>query len=388
VDYYGPNLTFTGGNFMVDGWGKGFCSELVFDENGTTVDEISELDSVLGSFMDLDTVYTFPRFFGIDHIDMSMKLLNDHTLILNEYPAGNQYNDEMDSCETIIEQITNPWGQPVDVHRITTASWNGGTPYTYTNAIFVNNKVLLPIYGGTHATRDAQATALWESLLPGYSIHGFNCTSIIPLQGAIHCVVKEIIHRHLIRIEYPPLPEELAGIEDGEITARIVSLGTLDPDSIELYWATDEAGPWFAETFASLGNDSFHVNIPPQPADDIVYYYVRAKNTEGNWTTMPRYGPEAHYQTSFPVTTPAAPESLTVWTDGDDVILQWTPVTQDILGNPVSNVSYLVHGSPNPDSVMFPENEIGVTTETTFIVNDFFTDMNLKMYFRVVAFIP
>jgi len=44
---------------MVDGWGRGFCSELVFDENGTVVDEISELDSVLGAFMDLDTVYTF-----------------------------------------------------------------------------------------------------------------------------------------------------------------------------------------------------------------------------------------------------------------------------------------------------------------------------------------
>jgi hypothetical protein len=78
-----------GGNFMVDGWGRGFCSELVFDENGTAVDEIAELDSVLGAFMNLDTVYTFPRFFGIDHIDMSMKLLNDLTCILNLYPAGN-----------------------------------------------------------------------------------------------------------------------------------------------------------------------------------------------------------------------------------------------------------------------------------------------------------
>ena len=130
IDYYGPNIVFTGGNFMVDGWGRGFCSELVFDENGTTVDEISELDSVLGAFMDLDTVYTFPRFFGIDHIDMSMKLLNDHTCILNHYPAGNQYNDEMDSCESILEQVQNPWGQMMNVVRIETPSWNAGTPYT------------------------------------------------------------------------------------------------------------------------------------------------------------------------------------------------------------------------------------------------------------------
>ena len=382
IPYYGPNLVFTGGNFMVDGWGRGFCSELVFDENGTTIDEISELDSVLGAFMDLDTVYTFPRFFGIDHIDMSMKLLNDHTCILNQYPAGNQYNDEMDSCEAILSQIQNPWGQSVDVVRIGTPSWNAGTPYTYTNAIFVNNKVLLPIY---NRAEDAAAIALWDSLLPGYSIHGFNCNSIIPSQGAIHCVVKEVIHRYLIRIEYPPLPEQLSTFEDAEIRARVTSLGTLNTDSLQVFYATDESGPWQTLTFAALGNDSFAVTLPPHPFDVPVYYYARAKNEEANWTSMPRYGPEAHYVTQFPQM-PAAVDDLTLHRSGDDMVLNWSQVT-DTFGFPIANASYSIYASVAPENIVSPPHLISTTTETSFTLINGVNDFDQR-FFQIVAEVP
>ncbi len=379
--YYGPNLTFTGGNFMVDGWGRGFCSELVLDENGTTVDTIAELDSVLGAFMDLDTVYTFPRFFGIDHIDMSMKLLNDHTCILNRYPAGNQYNSVMDSCEEILSQVQNPWGQNVQVTRINTPSWDGGTPYTYTNAIFVNNKVLLPIY---NRAEDAAAIATWDSLLPGYTVYGYDCNTIIPSQGAIHCVVKEVIHRYLIRIEVPPLPDQLADEADAQIRARVTTLGTLNPDSLQVFYSLNAGGPWQTQTFASLGSDTFAVTIPPQPSFTPVYYYVRAKNVQGNWTTMPRYGPEAHYVTQFPAYAPAAVTDLTASRMGNDIVLDWSPVTQDLHGFPVTGIVYKVYAAAASDSIVSPANLLAAVNDPSYTLLDG-VNLHNSNFFQIVA---
>jgi agmatine/peptidylarginine deiminase len=384
IPYYGPNLIFTGGNFMVDGWGRGFCSELVFDENIPNVDTRAELDSVLGAFMNLDTVYTFPRFFGIDHIDMSMKLLNDHTCILNRYPVGDPYNAVMDSCEEILSQIQNPWGQNVQVVRINTPSWGSGTAYTYTNAIFVNNKVLVPIY---NRVEDAPALAVWDSLLPGYSIFGFNCNSIIGLQGAIHCVVKDVIHRDLIRIEYPPLPDVLANAPGAVINARVVSLGTLSTDSLQLFHATNPHGPWQTVTFASVGNDHYEATIPPHPTGVPVYYYVRAKNTEGNWTSMPRYGPEAHYTTSFPQAPPSPPQGLTAMSSGDDVILHWNAVTEDIYGFPVGGVTFNIYGAAQPDNIINPQNLLATATDTTYTVLGVIPNQPLQFY-QVVSQLP
>ena len=384
IPYYGPNLVFTGGNFMVDGWGRGFCSELVLDENVPNVDTRAELDSVLGAFINLDTMYTFPRFFGIDHIDMSMKLLNDHTCILNQYPNGNAFNSVMDSCEEILSQIQNPWGQHVNVVRVATPSWSGGTPYTYTNAIFVNNKVLLPVY---NRAEDAAALAVWDSLLPGYSIHGFNCNSIIPSQGAIHCVVKEIIHRYLIRIEYPPLPEQLTEPAEAMINARVISLGNLDADSLQLFYALSEGGPWQTGTFASLGNDSFTVALPLQPPNEPVYYYVRAKNVEGNWTSMPRYGPEAHYVTHFPPNAPQAPTELTIWRTADDIQLAWPAVTQDVYGFPITGVNYKVYASDDPDNVVSPVNLIVTVSDSSFTLTNGVNDFT-KHFFQIVSELP
>ncbi len=383
--YYGPNLVFTGGNFMVDGWGRGFCSELVFDENGTAVDTIAELDSVMNSFMDLDTVYTFPRFFGIDHIDMSMKLLNDHTAILNQYPPGNAFNVVMDSCEEILTGITNPFGQPVSVTRIATPSWSGNVPYTYTNGIFVNRKVLIPIY---NRAEDAAALATWRALLPGYEVFGFDCNSIIASQGAIHCVVKEVSHRSLIRIEYAPLPDFCMHPSQATVRARITSLGTLDSGQVMLYYAVHEEGPWYQTLMTQTSADSFTGTIEPVIANIPVYYYLRAQNVEGNWTTMPRYGPEAHYETRFISAEPMPPHGLSVNSTTTGLELRWDKVGFDVNNVPIGNLTYRIYGSANVDSVVAPANLLLETGENNAKLFERISDLPGKLFFQVTASTP
>ena len=88
----------TGGNWMTDGYGTAFASELILEENGggntwwTTFPDHSEaeIDAIVEAYHGIDTYVKMDNlpYDGIHHIDMHMKLLNESTLLVAEYPAG------------------------------------------------------------------------------------------------------------------------------------------------------------------------------------------------------------------------------------------------------------------------------------------------------------
>jgi agmatine/peptidylarginine deiminase len=363
VTYYGPDITHTGGNFMVDGWEKGFASKLTYDEN--TDKTPAQINQIFEDYMNLDSVYFFNRFFGIDHIDMSMKFLNERTVIVNQYPAGNPYNTVMDQCIAILQTLTDPYGRPLDIVRIPAPSWSGGTPYTYTNSLICNNTVLVPIY---NRVEDASALQVYEDYMPGYEIYGFNCNSIIGSQGAIHCVVKDVIHRRLIRIVHPPMPDTVTFAGPYDIGAKIVSLGTLNLDSLKVFWSTTGVWPWNIAPMTQVATDSFAAEIPAQSNGTEVSYYIFARNTQGNWTHQPRYGPDAHYSfvVDVPIGAPMPVEDLVISVSAPDVILNWSPVTEDVNGTPILVSQYDVYRSDEPFFTPGPSTFVQSVGDTTF----------------------
>ena len=81
-------------------------------------------------------------------------------------------------------------GRGYTVYR--TPGWrSGGTHYTYTNSVTVNNVVLICRFDG-ETTRNAQALAAYQAALPGYAIVDVDCSSIINNAGAIHCIVMHM----------------------------------------------------------------------------------------------------------------------------------------------------------------------------------------------------
>ena len=151
----------TGGNFMTDGWGTGFSSNLILDENDGTglsleAKTVEEIDTIVKRFMGIDRyikMETLP-YDEIHHIDMHLKLLDEETLLVGEYPTGIADGPQIEAnLNYILDNYTSIFGTPYKVVRIPMPPDGsngypdaGGAYRTYTNCVFVNKTVLVPVY--------------------------------------------------------------------------------------------------------------------------------------------------------------------------------------------------------------------------------------------------
>ncbi|HRT54848.1 MAG TPA: agmatine deiminase family protein, partial [Flavobacteriales bacterium] len=204
-----PNdLVHTGGNFMADGFGTAFSSNLVIDENGAngefnqTVKTPAQVDALMQTWMGISNyirMETLP-YDGIHHIDMHMKLLDEETLLVGEFPQGESDGPQLDeNMGIIMANETSVFGDPYRVIRIpmppsTGGEWAPDASYrTYANNLFVNGTVIVPTYRTEY---DTTALRILHEALPGYRIVGIDCdnsgSNIISASGAIHCITKGI----------------------------------------------------------------------------------------------------------------------------------------------------------------------------------------------------
>ncbi len=195
----------TGGNFMSDGMGKAFSSELILDEN--PLQGLDGVDAVVKDFMGIEEYIKFENLPHdlIHHIDMHMKLLDEQTLMLGEYPEGVADGPQIEAnLQYLLNNFTTSYGEPFKVIRMPMPpAWDGTYPdqngdyRTYVNSLFVNKTILVPTYEEKY---DSTALRIWEESMPGYNIVGINCNSIIPRSGALHCITKEIGVNDPVRI--------------------------------------------------------------------------------------------------------------------------------------------------------------------------------------------
>lgn len=110
-----PNdLVHTGGNFMSDGFGTAFSSRLVVFENGPngdfnqTVKSEAQIGEIMEQYMGIQqgryVLMTELPYDNISHIDMHMKLLDEETLLVGEFPVGLSDGPQL---ETNINFINN-----------------------------------------------------------------------------------------------------------------------------------------------------------------------------------------------------------------------------------------------------------------------------------------
>ncbi|MCP4591719.1 MAG: hypothetical protein GY842_13345 [bacterium] len=184
---YDIPLVHGGGNFHLFANGDAFMSSLVLGENPSLSEQ--DVKDLYQDYQNLDlTIYPgFPTGFdSTQHIDMWMMPLGDDSVVIGEYDVGTG------QPYTISENaVTDLSGRGYTIHR--TPGWNdGGTHYTYTNAVILNDLLLIPAFGAPYLTEDAAAQAVFEGALPGHTVVPVDCSDIIHAAGAIHCVVMHV----------------------------------------------------------------------------------------------------------------------------------------------------------------------------------------------------
>ena len=303
-----PNdLVNTGGNYMSDGLGTAFASELVLEENdignpyGVTPKTEAEIDQIMFDYMGIDRYIkmTALPYDIINHIDMHVKLLDEETLLWSRYPEGVADGPQIEAnIQYVLNNFQSAFGTPYRIKRIDAPPSPGGNyPDTggyyrnYTNAIFVNKTVLMPFY---RPEVDGPALAQWEEMLPGYNIVGIDVDNpgenLIALVGAIHCITHSIGVADPLWIVHQPVYESDTNF-DVTLDAMVKHISGVN--AVDVFWREAGASTWneTAMTFVSDDNWTADLSI----AETNIEYYIEAEATSGKVLTRPIVAPEGYW---------------------------------------------------------------------------------------------
>ncbi|PCJ80977.1 MAG: hypothetical protein COA49_06655 [Bacteroidetes bacterium] len=303
------NIMNTGGNWMSDGFGTAFESELVLDENqgGSTWwtnypnHTLAEIENVFEEFLGVHTfikMQTLP-YDGIHHIDMHLKLLDESTLMVSEYPEGIADGPQINAnLDYVLSNYTTKWGTPFNVVRIPSPpQLGGGYPNTggwyetYSNAVFVNNKILLPTY---YEQYDTTAIRIWEEAMPGYEIVGIDCDGsdpIISLGGAIHCITHSVSVEDPLIISHLPLQDTENTTDPYTVNGYLSHRSGIA--SATLSYSNSTTGPWTEITMTDIGDgENWTADIPAAPENSDIYYFISGLANSGKIGNRPMPAPE------------------------------------------------------------------------------------------------
>jgi len=305
------DLVNTGGNFMSDGLGNAFSSELVLEENqagnpyGVTAKSEAQIDNIMYNYMGIENYIKMPSltYDAIHHIDMHMKLLDEETLLVSRYPNGVADGPEIeDNIDYVLNNFQSPFGTPykvkwIDAPPSTSGAYpdNGGYYRTFSNSIIINKSILVPTY---RASVDAAALAYYQELMPGYNIVGIDVDNsgenLISQVGAIHCITHTIGVSDPLWIVHQPIKEVNAGTT---ITVNSMLKHNSGISSAKVFWR-EEGTTIFNETDMLLDSgDDWKADLPVAASMTNIEYYISAEANSGKILTRPLVAPQGFWTT-------------------------------------------------------------------------------------------
>lgn len=304
-------LVHTGGNYMSDGFGNAFSEDLVVEENSSTGgygQNLSEaqIDTIMKKFMGVNRYTTLPNLpnDGIHHIDMHMKLMDEETLLVAQYPTGVSDGPQIEAnLQYILANVNSVYGTPYKVIRVPAPPDPacGGYPLTsnscsyltYSNGLFVNKTYLLPTY---YTQYDTTAVRILKQNMPGYNIVSINCNLPIQSSGAIHCITHTLGSSEPLLISHQRLSDTYVTTNPYAVNARIQTKSGVM--SAEVMYRTDTTQPYIAAnmTLTNVQNNIWTGNIPAQTVGKTVYYYIHAKANSLKEQVRPIVAPTGYWK--------------------------------------------------------------------------------------------
>jgi agmatine/peptidylarginine deiminase len=292
------NLTHAGGNLFIDGHGTAFSSKLILNENPGHTE--AEIDTIMKKYLGVNRyikMTTLP-YDVIHHIDMHMKLLDEETLLVGEYPAGVADGPQIEAnLQYLLDNFKTCFGREYKVVRIPMPpDGNGQYPHqggdyrTYTNSIIINKTVIIPTY---ELQYDTTAIRIYQEAMPGYNIVGINSNAIIPSLGAIHCIVKEVGAFDPVFISHAKMESIVEESDSIKIKAIIKSNAGLSEANV--YWTDNLNNGFQSVPMYYQSGDTLTASIPPQIDETEINYYISATSNREKTITKPITAPDGYY---------------------------------------------------------------------------------------------
>lgn len=290
----------TGGNLLRDGMGSAFSSDLVLAENILVPQQT--LNEYMLSYLGVDQYHILPRtpYDQINHLDLHMRLIDEETILIGEYPQGIADGPQIEkNIEWIENHLKTPFGNKYRVIRLPMpADASGAYPHqsgdyrTYTNAVFINKTILVPIYG---IPTDDIALQLYQEELPGYKVVGIDCNAIIPQAGALHCITKLVGTEDPLWIAHPRV--RLHYTYEGDITIKAIVKHKSGIDKVRLYYRQEGQTNWQEQemVLVDAAQDLWGYDIPALTEDTTIEYYISALANSGKVQYRPITVPEGWY---------------------------------------------------------------------------------------------
>jgi len=337
IPVYHTGLVIQGGNWMSDGMGRAMSSGMTYTQNPTLTQE--QIHEIVLRYLGIENYLVYEGFggFGNVHIDTWGKFLDPGRVIVKRY---NPPVPELEDLVHYISTLKSSYGRPYEVLRI-------DYDYTtsYTNSLFMNNKVLVPTNNGNPL--DSLALETWREAMPGYEVLGFG-----PGWGpgnALHCRTMGITDRYMLRITHIPIHDLENNGNDYLVEAKVHAYSNMPllPGMPQVYWRTG-TGDYNILPMVNTVGDSFTVSIPVQPDGTDIYYYIHAEDDSNRSENHPYIGPGNPH--NFYVGPDIEPP--TIETEIPETLLPLSlpfTITAEVRDNRwISSVTleYLIHGAP------------------------------------------
>src|SRR5262249_11243065 len=139
---------------------------------------------------------------GIQHIDCLLKLLDEERILIKRPPADHPDSQRIETIVDHLGDLMNPHGRPYTVLRIDTPRYDEQDLANYTNAIILNHKIYVPLFG---IPADQRALKTWRAAMPGYDVYGYALgKEMLDLRytDAIHCRTRGVWDQKMLRMTH------------------------------------------------------------------------------------------------------------------------------------------------------------------------------------------
>ncbi|WP_017445097.1 agmatine deiminase family protein [Gayadomonas joobiniege] len=194
-------LVLEGGSIETDGDGTLLTTKAcLLNPNRNPEITADELEQQLKSLFSVEQILWLANgeLAGDDtdaHIDTLARFAPGHTIIYQgcQDPHDHHYS----ALQKMAHQLTDfrdIHQQPYQLFELPwpSAQYNNEQqrlPATYANFLFINQKVLLPVYG---VEQDQAAIEVMQNALPNHQIVAINCRPIIEQFGSLHCLTMQL----------------------------------------------------------------------------------------------------------------------------------------------------------------------------------------------------